>query len=69
MGNFYGYSPENFVKDASHWERMFGQAAQTILQIPQVMEAEKALQEGRETNDGIYEGLKTEISGMKDEDV
>lgn len=69
MGGFYGYDPGNYVPDSSHWERMFGQAAQTILQIPQVLETQKALEEGRETNSSIYEGLKTEIGGMKDEDV
>lgn len=67
--NNYGYNPKDYIPDSSHWERMFGTAAQTILQIPQVVEAQKSLEDGRTNNSEIYEGLKSEIGGMKDEDV
>ena len=69
MAGYYGYDPKDYMPDSSVWERTFGIAAQTILKLPEVIEVQRALDEGRETNAGIYEGFKNELNSMDDNDV
>jgi len=69
MGGYYGHNPESYVPDSSHWEKMFGIAANTILQMPKVIEAQKSLDEGRITNRDIYDGFKNQIANLPDDEV
>lgn len=68
MGDFYGYNAGNFQKDYSFLEKAFGTAAKTIQAIPEVVEFEKARQEGRINNDSIYSAVKEQLGRFGDEE-
>lgn len=68
MGDFYGYNAGQFQKDYSFYEKAFGTAAKTIQAIPEVVEFEKARQEGRINNDSIYSAVKDQLGRFSDEE-
>lgn len=68
MGDFYGYNAGQFQKDYSFYEKAFGAAAKTIQAIPEVVEFEKARQEGRINNDSIYSAVKDQLGRFSDEE-
>lgn len=69
MGGFYGYSPENFTPDNSIWAKVGGVAADTLMKIPEAIELEKTVQEGRLTNKDVYDATMAEIKGLDDNEV
>lgn len=68
MGDFYGYNAGSFQKDYSFLERAFGAAAKTIQAIPEVVEFEKARQEGRINNESIHSAMKEQLNSFSDEE-
>lgn len=68
MGDFYGYNAGQFQKDYSFYEKTFGTAAKTILAIPEVVEFEKARQEGRINNESIHSAMKEQFNNFSDEE-
>jgi hypothetical protein len=68
MGDFYGYNAGQFQKDYSFLEKAFGTAAKTIQAIPEVVEFEKARQEGKINNDLIYTAVQGQLKSFGDEE-
>lgn len=67
--SFYGYNPENFQPDNSVWAKVGGIAAETLMKLPEAIEAEKALEEGKATNTEVYGAIKAQIDGLDDDKV
>ncbi len=68
MGDFYGYNAGQFQKDFSFYEKAFGIAAKTIQAIPEIVEFEKARQEGKINNDLIYKAVQGQLKSFGDEE-
>jgi hypothetical protein len=69
MGGFYGYSPENFMPDNSVWSKVGGIAAETLMKLPEAIELEKSIEEGRQTNKDVYDATILAIKDLDDDTV